>query len=143
MRRHRALPRDHNDVLDVKGTHLHSHPRGMPEAKSHDEVDLLAETFVTGYEKADDKIGFLRLSGIPFELPDPCGGPSLKLVEVHRLDCDQVGSASPGFGSRELVHHPFTGDMVGRRTEISFVFVSMEERRVVPIRALLAGRQPA
>ncbi len=139
MSHHRVLPPGHNDPFDAKGTHLHSHPRGRVEAESQDEVDLLAETFVAGYEKADDKIGFLRLSGIPFEPPDADGGPVLKLVEVRRLDCDQVGSASPGFGSRELVYHPFTKDMVGRRTEISLVFVSLEQRRVVSLRALLAG----
>lgn len=134
----------HNSADDgVAPDHLHSHPHGAHQAETEDAIELLVEAFIEGYAKADDKVGFLRLAGVAFEIDDPQGGPSLKLIEVQRLDCHQVGTASPGFASRELVYHPFPGSLVRERTQLSFVYVSMERMLTMPLRDHIAARQRA
>jgi hypothetical protein len=142
---HHPHPHDHNSASDGAPNHLHSHPHGQHDAEAEDAIDLLAEAFIAGFGKAEDKIGFLRLAGVPFEIDDAGGDPSLKLVEVQRLDCHQVGTASPGFASRELVYHPFPGKLVRGRTQLSFVYVSLERKVTVPLRDHLAKtrRSPA
>jgi len=128
---------------DIAPDHLHSHPHGSHQAETEDAIELLVEAFVAGFVKADDKVGFLRLAGVPFERDDPAGGPSLKLVEVQRMECHQVGTASPGFASRELVYHPFPGSLVRERTQLSFVYVSMDRVFSVPLRDHIAEQQYA
>jgi hypothetical protein len=136
-------PHDHNSTADAAPGHLHSHPHGRHDAEEEDAIALLVDAFVEGYAGAADKIGFLRLAGVPFELDDAAGGPSLKLIEVQKLDCHQVGTASPGFASRELVYHPYTGALVRERTQLSFVYVSLETTLIVPLRDHIAARARA
>lgn len=121
--------------------HLHSHmPHG--HAHSHDDpeaaeaVEDLAAAFIEGFREAEDKVSFLRLAGIPFAL-DGEDGRSLKLVDVALRTEFQVGTASPGFGSRELVYLPFAGAMVRERAQVSLVYVSLTERRDIPVADLL------
>lgn len=133
-------PHDHNGATELTLDHLHSHPHGDLGHEEDDAIDLLADAFVAGYDKAEDKIGFLRLADVPFEIAGDDGGPSLKLIEVQRLDCHQVGSASPGFASRELVYHPYTGSMVRERSELSFVYISLDAQRKIPLREHLTAK---
>ena len=120
--------------------HLASHPHGQPLADAvagEDERQLIVDVFVDGFRAAEDKTSFLRMAKIPFELAGG-EGPSLKLVDVEITDGWQVGTASPGFASRELVYHPFPGAMVRARTDMRFVYVSLDERRDVALVEMLA-----
>jgi hypothetical protein len=98
---------------------------------------VLAEQFLDGFRQAADKTAYLRLMGVPFEIADEAGGPPLKLVDVRVTARWQVGTASPGFGTRELNYLPFPGALVRERTEAAFVYVSLERRRDVDLRDFL------
>jgi hypothetical protein len=52
----------------------------------------------------------------------------------------QVGTASPSFGSRELSYLPFPGEMIAERTNMGFVYVSMDEKKVVDLRDFMAEK---
>ena len=123
--RHR---RDHNAPVAEK--YLHSHPHTSGSARIEHEQRILAEAFIDGFVAADDKVSFLRLANIPFEIA-ATDGTSLKLVDVGVNNAYQVGTASPGFASKELLYHPYPGSMVRERTEMVFVYVSMTERREI------------
>ncbi len=120
--------------------HLHSHPipADGPDAMDDAARDFI-DNFVDGFQRADDKTGFLRLAQVPFEIPSPTGGAELKLVDVTLEHAYQVATASPAFGSAELVYHPYPGRMVRQRTEMRFVYVSLRERLDVPLTDM-AGR---
>ena len=100
--------------------------------RGHDDggenATLLEAVFIEGFRGASDKAGFLRLSGIPHELPGE-DGVSLKLVEVRIADHFEVGAATPGFGTSELVYHPFPGSMVRGTTRLRFLYCSLRETR--------------
>ena len=97
------------------------------EAVSED-VGLLEAAFVEGFRGASDKASFLRLAGIPHELPGKDGN-GLKLVEVRIADRFEVGAATPGFGTAELVYHPFPGAMVRTTTQLCFVYCALRETK--------------
>jgi hypothetical protein len=90
----------------------------------HEQYHAAEGAFIDGFRAAADKQGFLALARIPLELADR-DGPSLKLVEVILADSFEVGRASPGFASRELVYHPLPGKLVTSRTRLSFRYVSI------------------
>jgi hypothetical protein len=115
----------------------------MAEPGQADAIRALAAQFVEGFKAAADKTAFLRLAGVPLEIPDGRGGPALKLVDVRLATEWQVGTASPSFGSRELSYLPFPGSMVAERTNMEFVYVSLDEKRAVDLRAFLAGHPAA
>ena len=76
-----------------------------------------AETaFSEGFRLVSDKLGFLRLARIPLEL----------------------GRASPGFGSCELVYQPLPGTLVTSETRLSFRYVSAVTVREFTLAELLA-----
>ncbi|CCQ74551.1 hypothetical protein [Magnetospira sp. QH-2] len=102
----------------------------------HDEYHLVERAFIDGFRGAPDKQAFLKLSRIPLEVE----GEGLKLVEVRIEDTHTVGTASPGFGAPELVYHPLPAEMVVTSTGLSFVYVSMKERREMSLADLLALR---
>lgn len=136
---HNHGPHRHDHNADP-GHHLHSH---MADPDRAEAVTALAAQFIDGFRAAADKIAFLRLAGVPLEIPDGRGGPSLKLVDVHLTTEWQVGTASPSFGARELSYLPFPGAMVAERTNMGFVYVSLDEKRVTDLRAFLAGHPAA
>jgi hypothetical protein len=51
-----------------------------------------------------------------------------------------VGTASPSFGTRELSYLPFPGEMIAERTNMGFVYVSMDEKKVVDLRDFMAEK---
>ena len=114
--------------------HLHSHMEDGDEAA---ELQVLTAQFIDGFVKADDKMAYLRLTGVPLELDGEGDKPSLKLVDVQLKTEWQVGTASPSFGSRELSYLPFPGEMVKERVNMFLVYVSLEERREVDLRGWL------
>lgn len=122
----------HNHAHD----HLHSHLKPEDEAA---ELQLLTSQFIEGFLQASDKPSYLRIAGIPFERPGKDGAAALKLVDVELRTEWQVGTASPGFGTRELSYLPFTGEMVRARTNMSLVYVSLEEKELMDVKDVLAA----
>lgn len=106
----------HSDV------HAHPHPHA---AESAEEMKAVEAAFIAGFRDAPDKQAFLRLSSIPLSLDRP-GATALKLIEVKLEDKFQVGSASPGFATRELSYQPLPAALVGQSTTLSFVYVSAD-----------------
>jgi hypothetical protein len=86
---------------------------------TREEHLALESAFIEGFRHAADKPGFLRLARIPLE-PDRAGQPGLKLMQVMIEDIIEVGRASPGFGSRELVYHPLPARLVTARARLRF-----------------------
>jgi len=116
--------------------HLQSHMPGEDRAA---EIQVLARQFIDGFRAAADKAAYLSLAGVPREI-DGGDGPSMKLVDV-RIETEwQVGTASPSFGSRELSYLPFPGPMIAERENMVFVYVSLDDKRLVDLREILAGR---
>ncbi|MEM9782311.1 MAG: hypothetical protein AAF899_07525 [Pseudomonadota bacterium] len=135
---HDHIHAGHNHPAD----HLHSH---MHDRDAAAELQVLAAQFIDGFRGAADKIAYLRLAGVPFELPDrdadPGEGPTpLKLVDIRLSTEWQVGTASPSFGSRALSYLPMTGEMVAERVNMAFVYVSLSRRHDLDLREFLAAR---
>jgi hypothetical protein len=91
----------------------------------HAQYHAIEDAFISGFRAAPDKAGFLALARIPLELPGR-EGPGLKLLEVVLEESVEVGRASPGFASRELVYHPLPGKLVTTRMRLAFRYVSTE-----------------
>ncbi|MGB0660325.1 MAG: hypothetical protein ACPGNV_09110 [Mangrovicoccus sp.] len=116
--------------------HLHSHMDPGDEAA---DLQVLAAQFIEGFQTAKDKAAYLKLAGVPLEIAGD-DSPALKLVDVQLTTEWQVGTASPSFGSRELSYLPYPGEMITERTNLGFVYVSMEAKRVVDLRDFLKAR---
>ncbi|MEM7710881.1 MAG: hypothetical protein AAF264_09080 [Pseudomonadota bacterium] len=123
----------HNHAHD----HLHSH---MPAQDKAADLQVLTTQFIDGFVQATDKTAYLRLAGVPFERPGIGGATALKLVDVDLRTEWQVGTASPSFGTRELSYLPFPGEMVAERTNMSLVYVSLDEKSLLDVRDFLAER---
>ena len=101
-----------------------------------DETTALESAFIAGLRAAPDKQAFLALTGVPLTLTAEHGA-DLKLLEVALTDRFRVGSAAPGFGTRELSYLPLPERMVSRSTQLVFVYVSTEaiiERTLADVR---------
>ena len=133
---HHHHPADHNHAQDAD--HLHSHMHDADEAA---DLQVLATQFIDGFLQAKDKTSYLKLAGVLFERPSATGATALKLVDVELKTDWQVGTASPSFGSRELSYLPFPGAMVRERTNMSLVYVSMDEKQTLDIRDFLMARK--
>ncbi|MEM7212020.1 MAG: hypothetical protein AAF479_09015 [Pseudomonadota bacterium] len=127
---HHHHPHDHNHA---EPDHLHSH---MHEADDAAEMQVLATQFIDGFREAKDKMSYLRLAGVPLERADE-NGLSLKLVDVQLTTEWQVGTAAPSFGSRELSYLPFPGEMISERTNMHFVYVSLDRKSQLDLRDFL------
>ena len=142
------MPHDHHHHHDhahqghghnhAHGDHLHSH---MHEGDEAADLQVLATQFIEGFLQASDKTSYLKLAGVPFERPGRDGTKSLKLIDVELKTDWQVGTASPSFGSRELSYLPFPGQMVQERTNMSLIYVSMDEKSTLDIRDFLHQRK--
>lgn len=119
--------------------HLHSHVHGTSNHEKTEELQVLATSFVDGFRSAEDKISYLRLSGIPFQKPGN-DGLTLNLVDAAIASNWQIGTASPAFASRELVYMPFPGNMVSQRETMTFTYVSLSERADVDLVDILRER---
>ena len=120
------------------GDHLHSHLHDVDEAA---DLQVLAAQFIDGYVQAKDKSSYLKLAGVPFERPAKTGAKALKLIDVELKTEWQVGTASPSSGSRELSYLPFPGEMIRERTNMSLVYVSMDEKSVLDLRDFLLTKK--
>lgn len=128
----------HNHAHD-HGDHLHSHVHGDAAKERAEELRVLATAFLDGYRKADDKTSFLRVAGVPFKRSGT-DGLSMHLIETRIESKWQLGTASPAFGSRELVYLPYPGEMVSERETMSFTYVSLTERLDLDLTTILAAR---
>jgi len=128
----------HNHAHD-HGEHLHSHVHGDAAKERAEELRVLATAFLDGYRKADDKTSFLRVAGVPFKLQGS-DGLAMHLIEARIESRWQLGTASPAFGSRELVYLPYTGKMVSERETMTFTYVSLTERDDIDLSEILAAR---
>lgn len=102
----------------------------------HEEYHVIERAFIEGFRSAPDKRAFLQLARLPLELDD--AGEPLKLVEVRIEDIHSVGTASPGFGSKELVYQPLPGEMVTQRDRLTLVYVSATDRRELTLDEVFA-----
>lgn len=124
--------------------HDHLHSAFKPEDEAAD-LQVLAAQFIDGFVEAKDKMAYLRLAGVPLEREAPGDAATLKpatlkLVDVQLTTEWQVGTASPSFGSRELSYLPYPGEMVTERTNLGFVYVSLDAKEVVDLRSFLHER---
>ena len=103
----------------------------------HEEYHAAERAFIEGFRQVSDKLGFLRLARIPLELELP-GEPGLKLMQVMLEELFEVGRASPGFASRELVYHPLPAGLVTSQTRLAFRYVSAVTTRLFTLAELLA-----
>jgi len=129
----------HNHAHD-HGEHLHSHVHGDAAKERAEELRVLATAFLDGYRKAGDKTSFLRVAGVPFKRQGT-DGLAMHLVETRIESNWQLGTASPAFGSRELVYLPYPGEMVSERETMSFTYVSLTERTDIDLTEILANRE--
>jgi hypothetical protein len=100
-----------------------------------EEEAAIEAAFIAGFRQAPDKRAFLALAGIPLTFP---GRSELKLIDVKLTDRFKVGSASPGFGTRELSYQPLPGALVTQTTHLRFVYVSARttvEKTLASLRA--------
>ena len=79
-------PHDHNHA---EADHLHSHLRHDDAAA---DTQILTDQFIDGFVSARDKMAYLKIAGVPLEIEDPAGGPSMKLVDVKLATEWQVGT---------------------------------------------------
>lgn len=120
--------------------HTHAHPHAGEAAE---ELQAVEAAFIAGFREASDKQAFLRLSGIPLSLERP-GATALKLIEVKLTDKYQVGSASPGFATRELSYQPLPAALVGHGTSLTFVYVAVDSLVEKPLAEIWGShRAPA
>jgi len=114
--------------------HLHSH---IDDADRAAELQVLTSQFIDGFREARDKAAYLHIAGVPLEIPADEDGPPLKLIDVTVTTEWQVGTASPSFGQRELSYLPLPGEMIAERTNLGFVYVSLDTKRIVDLREFL------
>ncbi|MEM6382911.1 MAG: hypothetical protein AAF739_09570 [Pseudomonadota bacterium] len=119
--------------------HMHSHVHVDSKKERQDRLNALAASFIDGFRNADDKPAFLELAGIP---TSRTGADGLKM---HLVDATveakwQLGTASPAFGSRELVYLPYPASMVGERETMTFTYVSLTQREDVDLFVLFEQR---
>ncbi len=114
--------------------HLHSHI--TDEDKSEDLKDITSQ-FIEGFLSASDKLSFMRLAGVPLEITPEGEEQKMKLVDVQLTTEWQVGTASPSFGSKELSYLPFPGEMIKERTNMNFVYVSINKKQINDLRSFL------
>jgi hypothetical protein len=136
---HAQSNHDHDDLAG------HNHPIGR-ELASHlngeserEDLQALAAAFIDGFRQAGDKTSYLRLAGVPDAMDGP-DGLARRLADVTVTDGFQVATASPGFGSRELVYLPYPGAMVRPRTTLTLTYVSLTRRSDIDLLAFLAQR---
>ena len=138
---------DHDHVHShVHGTghnhphdHMHSHVHVDPEREKLERLKGLAAAFIEGFRKADDKPAFLDLAGIPTHRKGS-DGLTLHLVDARIESRWQLGTASPAFGSRELVHLSYPVAMVSERETMTLTYVSLTERLDLDLITALAER---
>lgn len=115
-------------------SHLHSH---LSTDDAAAELQALTAQFIDGFQSARDKAAYLKIVGVPLEIPSEEDGAPLKLIDVAITSQWRIGAASPAFGSAELSYLPYPGDLIKERVNCALVYVSLAERRDVDVREFL------
>lgn len=115
---------------------MHSHVHGDSGREHAEELKVLSASFVDGFRQAADKNSYLRIAGIPFSR-EGADGLTMHLVDAAITSNWQIGTASPAFGSRELVYLPYPGPMIGARESMTFTYVSLTTRADVDLRDII------
>jgi hypothetical protein len=105
-----------------------------------EELRVLATAFLDGYRKADDKTSLPagRRRAVQANRFGRAGHASGRDAIESKW---QLGTASPAFGSRELVYLPYPGEMVTERETMTFTYVSLTERADIDLTDMLARRE--
>ncbi|MER3357249.1 MAG: hypothetical protein RLQ73_25230 [Hoeflea sp. D1-CHI-28] len=143
---HEHSHHDHHDHAHGPGhnhghDHMHSHVHANPDKERLHRLQALAAAFIEGFRKAEDKPAFIELSQVATRR-EGSDGLTMHLVDAAVETKWQLGTASPAFGSRELVHLPYPAAMVRERETMTFTYVSLTEREDVDIITLLNEAQP-
>lgn len=125
---------------DAGHDHLHSHAHGGHSREQADELKTLSTSFVEGFRQAADKTSFLRLAGVPFQR-EGNDGLTMHLVDTQIVSNWQIGTASPAFGTREMVYLPYPGPMVTGRETMTFTYVSLTQREDRDLMEFLQAKQ--
>lgn len=120
---------------------MHSHVHADPGKERLHRLQALASAFIEGFRKAEDKPAFIELSQIAARRTGS-DGLTMHLVDAKVETRWQLGTASPAFASRELVHLPYPAAMIRERETMTFTYVSLTEREDVDIITLLDEAQP-
>ena len=116
---------------------MHSHVHADPDKEKLERLQSLGAAFIEGFRKADDKPAFLDLAGIPRKRTG-ADGLTMHLVDAAIVSNWQLGTASPAFASRELVHLPYPAALVRERETMTFTYVSLTARADCDLLDLLA-----
>ena len=114
--------------------------RDQPETMDHESYHRLEEMFAEGYRAARDRLVYLRLAHIPFDLPaNPDSGSdvTMHLKSVRIEEVFEAGSVTPAFGTDRLVHQMYPHELVECRSSLRFVYVDQERAVEKSLRELL------
>ena len=98
-------------------------PHVHPHVHQHEQQEgarLLEQAFIAGFRTAADPASFLRLAAVPQELERD--GDLLRLLEVRIVERTVVGAVTPGFGTRELVYHPYPSALTSTTSAAVLVY---------------------
>lgn len=96
------------------------------ESIDHDSYHRLERMFVDGYLSARDKLVFLRLAHIPFQLHATADGDettTLYLKAIKIEDLFEVGSVTPAFATDQVLHQMYPDEMVSSQHSLRFIYV--------------------
>ena len=114
--------------------HIHPHEEQEESAR------LLEQAFIAGFRTAADPASFLRLVRVPQELAR--GDDVLRLLEVKIVERTVVGAVTPGFGTRQLVYHPFPSALTTTTSAAVFVYCGEAGIRELVWADVMAGPAP-
>ena len=99
------------------------------ETMDHDSYHILEDMFIDGYRAAKDKLVYLRLAHIPFQLPTidhSVTDATLYLNAVKIENLYEVGCVSPTFGTDQVLHQMYPGEMVRAQHSLRFIYVGTD-----------------
>ena len=93
----------------------------------HEAYHRLEDMFAEGYRAARDRLVYLRLAHIPFELPgDSDANARMHLKSVRVEEVFEVGNVAPAFGSNQLIHQMYPHGLEESHTSLKFIYVHLD-----------------
>ena len=105
----------------------------------HDTYHRLEDMFAEGYRAAQDKLAYLRLAHIPFEMPMDPDSDSDSRMHLRSVQIDEVfevGSVTPAFGTNRLMHQMYPHALVECLRSLKFRYVHHDGAVVKSLREL-------
>jgi hypothetical protein len=112
-------------------------PHIRPHEEQEESARLLEQAFIAGFRTAADPASFLRLARVPQELAR--GDDMLRLLEVKIVERTVVGAVTPGFGTRQLVYHPFPSALTSTTSAAVLVYCGEAGIRELAWADVMAG----